>query len=195
MPSPLSLRLVNVFKEGSLGPSGQVLTNVGMTEAVTRVTPQRVDEVIQIAHEACLALGIARPRIAVAGLNPHAGEGGAMGDEDERIVRPAVAALAAAGIGAFGPLSADSMFHAAARARYDAALCMYHDQALIPAKTLNFAETVNVTLGGKPYKSMFKGGHWCKGARNRCRPTTESHDESTAYYAEGFRCCSNVLKR
>jgi formylglycine-generating enzyme required for sulfatase activity len=54
--------------------------------------------------------------------------------------------------------------------------------------------TVNVTLGGKPYRSMFKGGHWCKGARNRCRPTTESHDESTAYYAEGFRCCSDTAK-
>jgi 4-hydroxythreonine-4-phosphate dehydrogenase len=88
-----------------------------------------------------------RPRIAVAGLNPHAGEGGAMGDEDERIVRPAIAALVAEGIDARGPLAADSMFHPAARATYDVALCMYHDQALIPAKTLAFSETVNVTLG------------------------------------------------
>jgi 4-hydroxythreonine-4-phosphate dehydrogenase len=90
---------------------------------------------------------IARPRLAVAGLNPHAGESGAMGDEDERIVRPAVQALRAEGIDARGPLSADSMFHRDARATYDVALCMYHDQALIPAKTLAFAETVNVTLG------------------------------------------------
>jgi len=87
------------------------------------------------------------PRIAVAGLNPHAGENGALGQEDELIVRPAVAALRAAGIDATGPFSADAMFHSRARATYDAALCMYHDQALIPAKTINFADTVNVTLG------------------------------------------------
>jgi 4-hydroxythreonine-4-phosphate dehydrogenase len=90
---------------------------------------------------------IREPRLAVAGLNPHAGESGTLGDEDERIVRPAVAALKREGIAATGPLSADAMFHAAARTQYDAALCMYHDQALIPAKTLSFAETVNVTLG------------------------------------------------
>ncbi len=88
-----------------------------------------------------------RPRLAVAGLNPHAGEGGALGDEDNRIVRPAVAVLNAEGIATRGPLAADTMFHAAARANYDAALCMYHDQALIPVKTLSFGETVNVTLG------------------------------------------------
>ena len=91
--------------------------------------------------------GIAQPRLAVAGLNPHAGESGTLGDEDGRIIKPAVAALNAAGIVAVGPLSADVMFHPAARATYDAALCMYHDQALIPAKTLAFSETVNVTLG------------------------------------------------
>jgi 4-hydroxythreonine-4-phosphate dehydrogenase len=87
------------------------------------------------------------PRLAVSGLNPHAGEGGALGDEEERIVRPAVAALNGEGIVAVGPLAADTMFHPAARASYDVALCMYHDQALIPVKTLSFAETVNVTLG------------------------------------------------
>jgi 4-hydroxythreonine-4-phosphate dehydrogenase len=91
--------------------------------------------------------GIAEPRLAVAGLNPHAGEAGTLGDEDERIVRPAVEALRREGIAATGPLSADSMFHPSARAGYDAALCMYHDQALIPAKTLSFSSTVNVTLG------------------------------------------------
>ncbi|TIW91023.1 MAG: 4-hydroxythreonine-4-phosphate dehydrogenase, partial [Mesorhizobium sp.] len=78
---------------------------------------------------------------------PHAGEGGAMGLEDERIVRPAVDILRAEGIDAFGPLPADTLFHARARAGYDAALCMYHDQALIPAKALAFDEAVNVTLG------------------------------------------------
>ncbi|WP_442920964.1 4-hydroxythreonine-4-phosphate dehydrogenase PdxA [Mesorhizobium sp. Cs1299R1N3] len=91
--------------------------------------------------------GIARPRLAIAGLNPHAGEGGSMGLEDGHIVRPAVDILRAEGIDAFGPLPADTLFHARARAGYDAALCMYHDQALIPAKALAFDEAVNVTLG------------------------------------------------
>jgi 4-hydroxythreonine-4-phosphate dehydrogenase len=91
--------------------------------------------------------GIARPRLAVAGLNPHAGEDGALGDEDLTIVRPAVERLVAAGIDARGPLPADSLFHQAARASYDAALAMYHDQALIPIKTLAFDHAVNVTLG------------------------------------------------
>lgn len=91
--------------------------------------------------------GIAAPRIAVSGLNPHAGENGAIGDEDARIIAPAIRKLAAAGVKAFGPLPADTMFHEDARATYDAALCMLHDQALIPAKTLAFHEAVNVTLG------------------------------------------------
>lgn len=91
--------------------------------------------------------GLQAPRIAVAGLNPHAGEGGAMGCEDIDIITPAIAALRAKGVDAAGPLPADTMFHPAARARYDAALCMYHDQALIPVKMLDFAHGVNVTLG------------------------------------------------
>ena len=91
--------------------------------------------------------GLAEPRLAIAGLNPHAGEEGSIGTEDEAVVRPAVEALQALGIEAVGPLPADTMFHPAARATYDVALCMYHDQALIPAKTLAFDEAVNVTLG------------------------------------------------
>ena len=91
--------------------------------------------------------GIARPRLALAGLNPHAGESGALGLEDDAIVRPAVERLKAAGIDAVGPLPADTMFHDAARATYDVALCMYHDQALIPAKALGFDDSVNATLG------------------------------------------------
>ena len=91
--------------------------------------------------------GIARPRLAVAGLNPHAGEDGALGPEDLAVVKPAVDRLRADGIDARGPLPADTMFHAAARASYDAALAMYHDQALIPIKTLAFDHAVNVTLG------------------------------------------------
>jgi 4-hydroxythreonine-4-phosphate dehydrogenase len=91
--------------------------------------------------------GIENPRFAIAGLNPHAGEGGALGGEDEAIIRPAVDQLKAMGIDAVGPLPADTMFHAAARETYDVALCMYHDQALIPAKALGFDDAVNVTLG------------------------------------------------
>ena len=91
--------------------------------------------------------GIAAPRLAVAGLNPHAGEDGVLGAEDGAIVAPAVAALKAKGHDVRGPLPADTLFHAEARARYDAALCMYHDQALIPIKTLSFWDGVNVTLG------------------------------------------------
>ena len=95
--------------------------------------------------------GIAAPRLAVAGLNPHAGEGGALGREEIEIIAPAVAALRAAldadGIAVDGPAPADTLFHEAARARYDAALCMYHDQALIPLKTIDFARGVNITLG------------------------------------------------
>lgn len=91
--------------------------------------------------------GIARPRLAIAGLNPHAGEDGRMGTEDGAVVAPAVAMLRAAGIDAVGPLPPDTMFHAEARASYDAAICMYHDQALIPLKALDFDKGVNVTLG------------------------------------------------
>jgi 4-hydroxythreonine-4-phosphate dehydrogenase len=90
--------------------------------------------------------GIARPRLAISGLNPHAGEDGELGREDRDIIAPAVEALRALG-DVVGPLPADTMFHAEARSRYDAALCMYHDQALIPLKTLAFWEGVNVTLG------------------------------------------------
>lgn len=91
--------------------------------------------------------GIARPRLAVAGLNPHAGEGGALGTEEATLIAPAIAALRAEGIAATGPHPPDTMFTEAARAGYDAAICMYHDQALIPLKTLDMSQGVNVTLG------------------------------------------------
>ncbi len=100
-----------------------------------------------VARDLASRFRIARPRLAIAGLNPHAGESGALGEEDRTIVAPAVARLVADGIDARGPLPADSLFHTAARATYDAALCMYHDQALIPIKTLAFDHAVNVTLG------------------------------------------------
>lgn len=91
--------------------------------------------------------GILNPRLAVAGLNPHAGEDGMLGGEDAAVIAPAVAALKARAFNVRGPLSADTLFHAEARKTYDAALCMYHDQALIPIKTLSFWDGVNVTLG------------------------------------------------
>jgi 4-hydroxythreonine-4-phosphate dehydrogenase len=100
-----------------------------------------------VARDLCKKFGIANPRLAFAGLNPHAGEDGTLGEEDQTVVAPAVAQLQAEGIDARGPLPADTMFHAAARARYDAAVCMYHDQALIPIKMLSFDHAVNVTLG------------------------------------------------
>ncbi len=93
------------------------------------------------------SFGIAEPRLAVAGLNPHAGEGGALGREEIDLIVPAIEALRAEGWHVTGPHPADTMFHLAARARYDAALCMYHDQALIPLKALHFEEGVNITLG------------------------------------------------
>ncbi|WP_376771010.1 4-hydroxythreonine-4-phosphate dehydrogenase PdxA [Microvirga soli] len=100
-----------------------------------------------VARELRERFGIANPRLALAGLNPHAGENRAMGSEDASIIVPAIDILRAEGIEATGPLPADTMFHARARSRYDAALAMYHDQALIPIKTIAFDEAVNVTLG------------------------------------------------
>ena len=90
---------------------------------------------------------VSKPRLAVAGLNPHAGEGGKMGLQERDLIAPVLDALRAEGMQIDGPLSADTMFHAQARQRYDAAICMYHDQALIPIKTLDFDHGVNVTLG------------------------------------------------
>jgi 4-hydroxythreonine-4-phosphate dehydrogenase len=100
-----------------------------------------------VARDLAARFRIARPRLAVAGLNPHAGEDGTLGEEDRAIVAPAVAQLKAEGIDARGPLPADTLFHERAREGYDVALCMYHDQALIPIKTLAFDHGVNVTLG------------------------------------------------
>jgi 4-hydroxythreonine-4-phosphate dehydrogenase len=100
-----------------------------------------------VARELRERFGIPNPRLALAGLNPHAGENGAMGTEDGSIIAPAIEILRQEGIEATGPLPADTMFHARARGRYDAALAMYHDQALIPIKTIAFDEAVNVTLG------------------------------------------------
>jgi 4-hydroxythreonine-4-phosphate dehydrogenase len=119
-----------------------------LVQAATRLT---TDMIVDAGRRAAASLrsdlGIRDPRIAVAGLNPHAGEDGTMGAEDSAIVAPAVAALQAEGVRAFGPLPPDTMFTARARRNYDAALCLYHDQGLIPLKTLDMMGGVNVTLG------------------------------------------------
>ena len=107
-----------------------------------------LEQTIRVTHKAMIAdLGIAAPRIVVAGLNPHAGEEGAMGNEEIDLITPTLDKLRAEGMNLMGPMSADTMFHPAARERYDLAICMYHDQALIPIKTLNFSAGVNTTLG------------------------------------------------
>jgi len=125
-----------------------VTIHLPLREVPDRLT---IDLIVNTARISARGLrdrfGIGRPRLAVAGLNPHAGEAGALGGEDSSIVAPAVAQLRAEGIEARGPIAADTLFHRAARATYDAALCMYHDQALIPIKTLAFDHAVNVTLG------------------------------------------------
>ncbi len=125
-----------------------VTIHIPLSEVPRRLTTEAVLTVSRItAHELRSRFGIAAPRLAVSGLNPHAGEGGALGKEDAAIIQPAIEQLRRESIDARGPLPADTMFHPQARATYDAAICMYHDQALIPAKALAFDETVNVTLG------------------------------------------------
>ncbi len=125
-----------------------VTIHVPLKEVPQRLTRDLIFETGRVvARDLAARFGIARPRLAVAGLNPHAGEDGTIGKEDSAIVAPAIERLVADGIDARGPFAADSMFHEAARRTYDAALCMYHDQALIPIKTLAFDHAVNVTLG------------------------------------------------
>ena len=112
------------------------------------ITTEAIIETAEITLAALARdFGIANPRLAIAGLNPHAGESGALGGEEDGIIAPAIATLVARGHRVSGPHPSDTMFHEEARTRYDAALCMYHDQALIPIKTLSFWEGVNVTLG------------------------------------------------
>jgi 4-hydroxythreonine-4-phosphate dehydrogenase len=122
--------------------------HIPLADVPGALTASLLTDTILITHAALRRdFGIASPRIAVAGLNPHAGEGGVMGVEEIEMIRPVLDALRREGFDLSGPLSADTMFHPAARATYDAAICMYHDQALIPIKTLDFASGVNVTLG------------------------------------------------
>jgi len=125
-----------------------VTIHLPLREVFSHLSKDLIVETGRIAaRDLAARFRIARPRLAIAGLNPHAGEDGTLGQEDAGIVAPAVADLCKEGIDAIGPMPADTMFHPGARARYDVALCMYHDQALIPIKTLAFDHAVNVTLG------------------------------------------------
>ena len=133
------------------GPSLRVVPvtiHVSLRRALDTLS---TDEIVRVGLTTAVALqrdfGIARPRLAVAGLNPHAGEAGHMGGEEGALIVPAIERLRAHGLDVAGPMPPDTMFTAPARARYDAAICMYHDQALIPLKTLDMAQGVNVTLG------------------------------------------------
>ena len=122
--------------------------HIPLADVPGALTEALLEQVIRLTAAGLVRdFGIARPRIAVAGLNPHAGEGGAMGREEIAMIAPLLARLRAEGFDLRGPMSADTMFHARARAGYDVAVCMYHDQALIPIKTLDFDGGVNVTLG------------------------------------------------
>ncbi|PWE17343.1 4-hydroxythreonine-4-phosphate dehydrogenase PdxA [Marinicauda salina] len=146
---------------GTSGPRGPVMMlaapelktalvtiHLPLREAIAAITTERIIHVARVVQQALTRdFGLAEPRLAVAGLNPHAGEGGALGREEIEIVAPAIEALVAEGVAATGPHPPDTMFHAEARAKYDAAICLYHDQGLIPVKTLNFHGGVNVTLG------------------------------------------------
>ncbi len=124
-----------------------VSTHLSLRQACERVRRDRILETIRIADEGCRRLGIATPRLAVAGLNPHAGEHGLFGDEDESEIAPAVAAARIAGIDASGPWPPDTVFHEAVEGRYDCVVAMYHDQGHIAIKMTDFYGGVNVTLG------------------------------------------------
>jgi 4-hydroxythreonine-4-phosphate dehydrogenase len=125
-----------------------VTVHVALKDALQRLKTGDIATAGRITVRALMSdFGIARPRLTVAGLNPHAGEAGALGREEIDVIAPAVETLRAEGHAVSGPFPADTLFHAAARKRYDAALCMYHDQALIPLKTIDFDRGVNATLG------------------------------------------------
>jgi len=125
-----------------------VTVHASLRDALAQLSSELIVSTVRIvAAELTSRFGASRPRIAISGLNPHAGEDGSLGHEEQTIVTPAIKILRNEGIEARGPLPADTMFHDAARKTYDCAVCMYHDQALIPIKTLAFDDAVNVTLG------------------------------------------------
>ena len=122
-------------------------THVPLSEVSRRLTRERMEEVVGLAHDELPRFGYPSPRLAVAGLNPHAGENGLLGEEEERFVRPAIEACRARGIAVIGPEPADTLFVRALRGAFDAVIACYHDQGLIPVKLVAFGQAVNVTLG------------------------------------------------
>jgi 4-hydroxythreonine-4-phosphate dehydrogenase len=124
-----------------------VSTHVPLRVAIERVRPERILKVLQLTHEAVRALGIAKPRLAVAGLNPHAGENGLFGDEEQKFIAPAIAEARRLGINASGPFAGDTIFFRTHRGEFDGAVAMYHDQGHVAAKMLGIWLGVNVTLG------------------------------------------------
>ena len=124
-----------------------ITVHVPLSEVPSLITPARVAETIDLTHEALPRFGLPRPRLALAGLNPHAGEGGVLGDEDQHVLAPAIAQARARGIDIDGPYPADTVFVRAAKGEFDCVLACYHDQGLIPVKLLAFGQAVNVTLG------------------------------------------------
>ncbi|KEP68560.1 4-hydroxythreonine-4-phosphate dehydrogenase PdxA [Thioclava sp. BHET1] len=144
-------RVVMMLASSNIKPPLRVVPatiHIGLSEVPSTLTPQLLRDTVRITNAGLRAdFGFTMPRIAIAGLNPHAGEGGAMGREELDWIRDEIASLRAEGFALSGPLPADTLFHDRARSRYDAVICAYHDQALIPIKTLDFDGGVNVTLG------------------------------------------------
>ncbi|MCE9683333.1 4-hydroxythreonine-4-phosphate dehydrogenase PdxA [Halomonas alkalisoli] len=124
-----------------------VSTHVSLRGAIERVTETRIVATVEAGHAHLVAMGVANPRIAVAGLNPHCGEGGIFGDEDGRVIAPAVKGLKARGFTVSGPISADTVFYRASKGEFDLVVAQYHDQGHIPVKLIAFDTTVNVSLG------------------------------------------------
>lgn len=124
-----------------------VSTHVSLKQAIDRVRPERILKVLRLTHQACLDMGVSKPRLAVAGLNPHAGEGGLFGDEEATYIAPAIEQARAEGLDARGPFPGDTVFFRALQGEFDAAVAMYHDQGHVAAKMLGIWRGVNVTLG------------------------------------------------
>ena len=124
-----------------------VSTHLSLRDAINRVRPTRILKVLRLTHDAVRQLGIERPRLAVAGLNPHASEGGLFGNEEEKFISPAIAQARAAGLDVHGPFAGDTIFFRASQGEFDAAVAMYHDQGHVAAKMLGIWRGVNVTLG------------------------------------------------
>lgn len=149
--------------------------HIPLMEVRNALTIGRVFDAIDLMHEACVGLGIQKPRLAVCGLNPHAGEAGLLGDEDQRVIEPAIQVACGHGIDARGPFPGDTVFNRAVAGEFDAVVAMYHDQGLIPVKLLAFEEAVNVTLGlGAVRTSPDHGTAFDVAGLNRANPGSMS---------------------